>query len=209
MISVERPRVPKIVSIAVVGLLHAALIAALVSGLATRIVLSVPSVLHASVLDQPKPELTPPPPPPLAQPTPPSVPLPEIMIRTAEPQHTITLAVAPPHPVPFVAPQPVPVAPPASPPTGATAIGSTHTTPPYPEVSRRLGEHGLVRVAISIDASGAIQDVRVAASSGSDRLDQAAVDWVKSHWRYHPATRNGSPVASTSLAEIVFDLRNA
>jgi len=32
---------------------------------------------------------------------------------------------------------------------------------------------------------------------------------VKDHWRYKPATQQGKPVASSVMAAVVFDLRNA
>jgi protein TonB len=73
-------------------------------------------------------------------------------------------------------------------------------------LSRRLGEQGTVHLHIAIDASGTISAVTVEQSSGSTRLDEAAVTWVRSHWRYHPAKIDDRPVASTARAAVVFDL---
>ena len=93
--------------------------------------------------------------------------------------------------------------------TGAVGITSTHTTPPYPSNDARLGRQGTVTLGLSIDASGLVTDAQVLASSGSDTLDEAAIAWVKSHWRYQPATHDGVAVATTTKAAIRFDLKNA
>lgn len=95
---------------------------------------------------------------------------------------------------------------PATAPIGLTA---THTTPPYPELARRMQQEGTVTLRIALGIDGTIGDVRVEQSSGSSFLDDAAVAWVKSHWRYRPATQNGAPVASTTLAAVQFNLKNA
>lgn len=92
---------------------------------------------------------------------------------------------------------------------GPRAIGATHTTPPYPSVEARLGRQGTVTLLLAIDASGAVTDAQVVSSSGSDGLDQAAIAWVKTHWRYQPATHDGVAVAATTKAAIRFDLRDA
>jgi protein TonB len=93
--------------------------------------------------------------------------------------------------------------------TPAIAIGSTHTIPPYPELAIRLRQNGLVTLRIALGADGAVGDVRIEKSSGSGLLDDAAVAWVKAHWRYRPATENGTPVVSTTLAAVRFDLKQA
>jgi protein TonB len=95
------------------------------------------------------------------------------------------------------------------PPTAASSLGGTHTIPPYLEMSIRMQEHGTVTLRLAIGADGGVSDAAIVTSSGSDRLDQAAVAWVKSHWRYKPATRDGAAVASTTLAAVRFDLKNA
>jgi protein TonB len=92
---------------------------------------------------------------------------------------------------------------------GPSAIAGTHTIPLYPALERRLDHEGTVVVAISVDAQGAITGVRVDRSSGFDGLDAAAVEWVKDHWRFKPATKGGAPVASISKASVVFRLTAA
>jgi TonB family protein len=84
-------------------------------------------------------------------------------------------------------------------------IVATHTQPPYPADSQRLGEQGLTTMRVEIGPDGAVASDSLVTSSGSPRLDQAALDFVKDHYRWEPVdcTR---PVA-TAL-RIVWALRN-
>ncbi|MGN6514570.1 MAG: TonB family protein [Rhizomicrobium sp.] len=202
-------------AIGFVILLHVALLYALASGLAVRFAEQLPNIIHVDVVTPPQaaqPALSPPPAPELVAPALPQIPVPQIRIAHPQPApHAIT-AVAVPKPV--VAPaKPVAAAPlvaaPVIAPTPARAIQSTHTIPPYPPIAVRLGQEGTVRLHIVLDEKGAIHNVSVAKSSGSAVLDQAAVDWVRHHWRYAPATRDGKPVASSILADVRFDLLSA
>ena len=68
----------------------------------------------------------------------------------------------------------------------AEPITRTHTLPPYPPVSAQLGEQGITTLDIQIDANGDCASATVKASSGSDRLDQAAADFVKARWKWRP-----------------------
>lgn len=209
-----RPNSSRAAALVSTGIIQAALLAAILGGFAPKIIQAIPDALSVVDLSPPEPKTKTPPPPPspeMMQPAMPTVALPVINIaRPAE--HAIT-AVAVPKPVPAA---PRPVAPiiaapaPAPAPIPATALKSvmaTHTTPPYPDIARRMGEQGQVRLHIAVDASGFVTDVRVSASSGHDRLDQAAMDWVRTHWRYHAATRNGAPVGSSTEAVVVFNLK--
>jgi protein TonB len=49
----------------------------------------------------------------------------------------------------------------------------------YPKLARRLQEEGRVVVAFSVDAQGRLVDVHVKQSSGSERLDEAALQAVR------------------------------
>jgi protein TonB len=98
---------------------------------------------------------------------------------------------------------------PPVPDSSASGLTDTHTTPPYPADARNLGHQGTVTLALSIDATGAVTDAQVRVSSGYPELDQTAVSWVIAHWRYKAAVQNGTPVASTTLAAVKFDLKNA
>lgn len=88
----------------------------------------------------------------------------------------------------------------------STALAGTHSIPEYPVVDRRLGHEGTVRLRLTIDAQGVVGDAIVVASSGYDGLDTAAVAWVKAHWRYKPALQNGTPVPSSTKADVTFRL---
>ena len=78
--------------------------------------------------------------------------------------------------------------------------------PPYPTISRRLGEQGTSELQLAIGKNGFITDCQITKSSGADRLDAAACDYVKLHWRYQPATHNGVPIASGDSTDIVWNL---
>src|SRR5438105_2957379 len=83
------------------------------------------------------------------------------------------------------------------PPTGGVApkpIGPRDITMAnYPQESLIAGEEGTVRLRALVQADGAVRDALVEKSSGSPRLDQAAVELVRT-WRYVPGTLNGVPV---------------
>jgi outer membrane biosynthesis protein TonB len=49
----------------------------------------------------------------------------------------------------------------------------------------------------------------VTKSSGSDRLDQAACDWIKSHWKWQPPTQLGKPVVATTGVAFTWNLKDA
>ncbi|HTK80176.1 MAG TPA: TonB family protein [Rhizomicrobium sp.] len=217
-----RSRTGRYIGIGFVGALHVIAIWALANGLAIKIVKSVPKLIEAKIVQTPPPKEKPPPTPEVKLQAPPKIvpayiPPPDIKVATPPPPAPIQQVqqVTPP---PKVVPPPQAIAPPAPPPppakpavpdSGPTGITSTHTTPPYPAVARRLGKEGTVTLSISVSASGEVTDASVASSSGIDELDQAAVQWVKEHWRYKPAIRNGEPAAGTVQAAVRFTLKNA
>jgi len=96
-----------------------------------------------------------------------------------------------------------------APDTAASSISSTHTTPPYPGIARKMGEQGTVKLRLAISAQGVITGADVVQSSGFPDLDQTAVDWVVGHWKYRPAVKGGVAVASTALAAVVFNLKTS
>lgn len=63
-------------------------------------------------------------------------------------------------------------------------------SPPYPAISKRLGEQGKVVVRVLIGADGLAQKAEISRSSGYDRLDQTALATVL-RWRYVPGRRGG------------------
>ncbi len=62
--------------------------------------------------------------------------------------------------------------------------------PPYPPISKRMGEQGKVIIRTLIGADGVAQEASVHQSSGFDRLDQAALATARK-WRYVPGKRAG------------------
>jgi protein TonB len=191
-------------SFAVVAAIHVGLAFALIAGLKSGMLDKLPEELKAEVV-QPKDVVKPPPPPPpdLAKPPPPFVPPPEINITSEAPNNNAIQAVQQTTPTP-----PPPPAPPQPAPTQLTGVMRTHILPPYPELSRKLGEQGSVTLEVTIDTSGNATDATVQTSSGSQRLDDAAVAWVKSHWRWNPPTTNGQPSGARTLVKMTFNLKN-
>jgi TonB family protein len=66
------------------------------------------------------------------------------------------------------------------------AKAATHTVPPYPSQSKELGESGDTLVRVFIGKDGVPVDAKLEKSSGYNRLDNAAVSWVKNTWRWMP-----------------------
>jgi len=134
----------------------------------------------------------------------------EIPLEPDANRNTITIPEAPPKAVTDPPQQTASVERPVPPPvtvTPARAIMATHTIPDYPPVSRRLGEQGVLRLRLAIGIDGKVEDARVEVSSGHQRLDVAAVEWVKAHWRYEPAMQGVKPVPSTATADVTFKLK--
>ena len=69
------------------------------------------------------------------------------------------------------------------------AISGTHTPPPYPPISVRLHEQGTTTINLVIGIDGVVKDATLKETSGSDRLDIAAIDYVKKHWRWETAAQ--------------------
>ncbi len=163
-------------------------------------------IMPSLVMDTPAPPAPQPQPPkPQAQPKPKPLPQPKVTPQL--------------HPTPVVAntaaseAAPVVPAPPSSPATAAasgTQLPSTSTptvtlpstnanylnnpAPPYPRMSRRMGEQGTVVIRVFINTEGRAEKAEIRTSSGYARLDDTALETVK-RWRYVPGTRAGVPEA--------------
>jgi protein TonB len=77
--------------------------------------------------------------------------------------------------------------------------------PKYPSVSRRLGEQGLVLLRVQVTADGAAESVELQTGSGSNRLDQAALEAVKK-WQFVPAKRGEQSVSASVVVPVRFSL---
>lgn len=168
---------------------------ALSSGLATSLVQKLPDVIQVNVLkDKIEKKEPPPPPPEIKAPPPPFVPPPDIVIQTDAPPPTNTITTQ------SSQPKPPPISAPAS-------IGKPHVClQDYPAISVRLGEQGVTTVGFTITVDGHVENVHVANSSGSERLDNAAVKCASS-WRYKAAIKDNVPVAVPWKAEVKWVLR--
>jgi len=77
--------------------------------------------------------------------------------------------------------------------------------PPYPTLSRRMGEEGKVVLRVSVNPHGNADSVEIRTSSGSSRLDEAARKTVQA-WKFIPAKRGETAVQSWVLVPIIFKL---
>ena len=75
----------------------------------------------------------------------------------------------------------------------------------YPTMARDQGVQGTTIVLVSVSASGSVSSASVAQSSGNRLLDDAAVRAAYQS-RFQPATRNGTPVASSARLVYTFSL---
>lgn len=79
--------------------------------------------------------------------------------------------------------------------------------PVYPALSRRVGEQGRVLLRVVVGPDGTPQSVELRQSSGSHRLDEAALEAVR-RWRFIPARQGNTPVAAAVIVPIVFSLES-
>lgn len=195
-----------IVLFAIVAL-HIFIAWVLATGLATRAIQLVAPPIQTSVVQQQKQQLKPPPPPPpqlqqqQVQVPPPVV---NINIPQAEQTHAITVAKR------VVRSAPPPKAVPGTP-LQAIPNDFPQTDSYYPDASRRLGEQGTALVKLCIGAGGrVVSDPAVERSSGSSRLDQAALRYAKAtSGHFKPATRNGQAITECVSLPIKFQLTDS
>lgn len=79
--------------------------------------------------------------------------------------------------------------------------------PPYPPLSRRLGESGEVILRVQVGADGSVLGVQVERSSGYPRLDNAARKAVTS-WRFVPARHGDVAIESSARVPLRFVLES-
>ena len=78
--------------------------------------------------------------------------------------------------------------------------------PVYPPLARRMGEEGRVMLRVYVEASGLASKVEIRTSSGSERLDQAALEAVK-RWKFVPARHGDLAVPAYVVVPVSFSLR--
>jgi protein TonB len=79
--------------------------------------------------------------------------------------------------------------------------------PSYPVFAKRAREQGVVLLRVQVDADGGVEEIRIHKSSGSQRLDDAALAAVK-RWRFVPARSGDRAVAGIALVPIHFQLES-
>ncbi len=183
-------------SIALVVLLHFALLWAIQSGLAHKVVQVAKVVVQAELISEVTPSLPPPPatapkPPPPAPAPPPTAPV----VTTPSPA-----AIQLPAATPVAAPAPPPAATPAhaAPAVRTSAViqaGATCAKPDYPSASRRVEEEGTVTLKFLIGVDGRVMQAEVEKTSGFQRLDEAARNAL-SKCQFKPGTVDGKPEQS-------------
>lgn len=205
-----------------VVIFHIAALWALQTGLLRRAVeLVVPAEILVEFIEPPAPQAVPPPPVP-QKPTP----IKQPAAKAPTPVQTVPaqpLAIADPTPSPnapagVMDRAPALIAPPATAPVAVAAPAPARVElpssdadylqnpkPPYPALSKRLGEQGKVVVRVLIGVDGTAQKAEIKLSSGYDRLDQAALGTVL-RWRYVPGKRAGMPEAMWFNVPISFVL---
>jgi TonB family protein len=87
---------------------------------------------------------------------------------------------------------------------------TSHAPPPelYPPLSAMMGESGNTLVRYTVLASGIVGDASIERSSGSLRLDDAAVAFVKA-FRFKPAMLDGKPVDCSRQIVIRWSLEDS
>lgn len=186
-------------------LLHMGVLWALQTGLLRRVVeVIVPAQVLVEVYSPQEDKPAPPPPAPKpvkTQLTPVAPPTP-LAVNTPTPQPSeVTLApVTPSQPVTTgekaltnataTASTGAPAAPPKVEFSSSDADYLNNPKPPYPPLSKRMGEQGRVVIRTLIAADGTATDASIFKSSGFDRLDQAALATARK-WRYAPGKRAG------------------
>jgi periplasmic protein TonB len=189
--------------------LHVIIVYALVSGLARKAVEFVQKPLETKVIAEATkpPEEAPPPPPKMAPPPPPFIPPPEINIQVAvAPSPGAITAVTTAPPPKEAPPPPAPPAPPKAPVRTAPVVLAASCQPPaYPAASRRAGESGAVMLNFLIDTAGKVVESRIEASSGVERLDEAARRAL-ALCKFTPGTIDGKPEQSWHKLRYVWQL---
>ena len=203
---------------------HALAIWALQTGLIMRAVeVIVPVEVLAQIIDLPKPIATPP----ALKPPTPTEPVKPVVTKPKQVTQAAPTLLAVPDAMPTPnAPSVQPIAP-SAPYTPAVPVAAVATPappapakvtlpssdadylsnpkPPYPPMSKRLGEQGKAIVRVLIGADGLPQKAELRQSSGFERLDQSALATVMK-WRYVPGKRDGVAEAMWFSVPISFVL---
>ena len=89
---------------------------------------------------------------------------------------------------------------------GAHLEYASNPAPAYPADALRDGASGTVMLEVLVDVDGRPITVKVARSSGTRSLDQAARRQVLANWTFRPAMRNGRAVQAIGVIPVEFKL---
>jgi len=78
--------------------------------------------------------------------------------------------------------------------------------PKYPHSMFHTAPVGLATIQLEIDTQGVPENLVVVQSSGSDKLDQSALNAV-GQYRFRPAMKDGQPTAVTLKVVVNFSIR--
>jgi protein TonB len=190
----------RLVTIGIVVGIHIVVISAFLMGLRPPFFAPEKPDVCLTCISNPTEKTHPLPPPPtvnLKNPTLPTAAQPTVVVENDTPN---------PGPITIVRGDPTPPVTPRALDFPVRAIPGTHTIPDYPQFDSRVGHEGTVTLRLAINERGVVTDAVVEHSSGYDGLDQAAVNWVKAHWLYYPATHSGDPIASSADVTVTFRL---
>lgn len=221
-----------LVAVLATALLHAAVIAAAVIGLASRQKTIVPpkpiavQLLRerasppaplpvARVEPQPpqpprknppqaRPHPAPKPPPQPREPVAPQVNAPAVPFAPAPAGSNTSAVQAPATQAP---PAPAPAAPVKTGVSISASYKAANRKPPYPRLSRQNDEQGVVQLRVFVQADGTAGKVELAATSGYPLLDESARNTVQT-WRFNPATVDGKPVGEWYRLSVPFTLND-
>ena len=78
-------------------------------------------------------------------------------------------------------------------------------SPYYPEKAKRRGVQGKVLLSVLVKSDGTPASVKISHSSGSNDLDEAALDAVK-QWKFIPARSKGKSVEASVVVPVEFKI---
>ena len=200
--------------LAVVAAFHAALIVALLQYAPVLRSIASAAPVMVSVIT-PQAEAPPPPPPKQAlAPKPLRTSMPPPIERAPDPPPVASESAAvsqvtlpPPTPSPPEAPA-VQVASAGEPPIIPPRFNADYLqnpAPAYPALARRMHEQGRVLIRVLVSADGVPERIELKASSGSTRLDNSALETIRT-WKFVPARQGEQKIAAWVVIPISFAL---
>ena len=189
----QRDPTRHMIGIAFVVLIHALVIYALMTGLASKAIQVIKKPLNATIIEEIKLPPPPPPPPPpkrletpkVVAPVQPYVPPPDIPppVQQTEPVISAPTTVVPTEPVVIAPPAPVAPPAPAKPAIRQGVSCPKRDSPTFPrEAIRARVEKGKVDVVLSIDEKANVTDVRITGSEPPRVFDRAVRDTL-AEWK--------------------------